>query len=89
MTKRVVMKNFTLIIGFFTLLILSSMLFAQETGPFIGTWGGSLSAAGQVVEFTIEFSLDENENIQGHIDFPAMGASGINLMAITVDGKRF
>ena len=88
MTKHSYSKNFTAIIALLALLSVSPTLFAQDAKPFVGTWNGSLSAMGQEFDIVVEFSLDENGNIQGNIDIPIQGAEDINLINIAIDGKN-
>jgi len=70
------------------LLSVSPSLFAQDANPFVGTWNGSLSAMGQEFEIVVEFSLDENGKIKGNIDFPTEGAEDLNLINLTIEGKK-
>ena len=88
MTKRSFLRNLTLIMCLTILLSVSPTLFAQETKPFLGTWNGSLSAMGQEYDIVVEFSLDENGKIQGNIDIPIQGAEDLNLIDITIGGKK-
>ena len=70
------------------LLSVSPTLSAQDANPFVGTWNGNLSVMDQEFDIVVEFSLDENEKIQGNIDIPIQGAADINLTEITIDGKK-
>lgn len=36
----------------------------------------------------VEFSMDEDGNIKGNMDFHAMGAEDLNLSNITINGKK-
>lgn len=61
---------------------------SESAGLFLGTWAGSLTAAGVTLEFTITFSLDKSAQLAGTIDIPAQGAAGIQLGNIKVDGSK-
>ncbi len=43
---------------------------------------------GQELEIIVEFSLDDEKNIQGNIDVPVQGATDIPLGDIQIDGKK-
>jgi len=81
---------------FFVVLFLAILTFggsppssvAQETASFIGSWAGSISAAGATVEFSITFSLDQNAQMKGTIDVPAQGVAGIRLGNIRIEGSK-
>ena len=88
MIKHSYSKNLTVIICLLALLSVSPTLYAQDAKPFIGTWNGSLSAAGQEFELIVEFSMTEDGKIQGKIDFPSQGAAGLNLINLTIEGKK-
>lgn len=60
----------------------------QESALFIGKWEGSLALAGVTLEFTIMFRRDENSRLQGTIDIPSQGASGIRLGNIKAEGSK-
>jgi hypothetical protein len=85
--NRSFMKVSLIIPVLFTLLVAHSSLFAQDTKPYLGTWKGAISGMGQELEIIVEFSLDDNKNIQGNIDVPAQGATDIPLGDIHIEGK--
>ncbi len=86
--KRSVLKNLLLIPVFMALLLVHSSLIAQDTKPFLGTWDGALSAMGTELNITVEFSLDEENNIQGNIDVPDQGAYDLPLGEINIEGTK-
>ena len=86
--KRSLSKNLIFIPCLLTLLLVFSPLMAQDAKPFLGTWGGSLSASGQELEITIKLSLDEGQNIQGTIDVPSQGAMDVPLGEFNIEGKK-
>ncbi len=88
MKKLAFLKNLTLIICLTFLLSVTPSLFAQDAKAFLGSWNGNLGAMGQTFDISVEFSLDENGKIQGSMDIPAQGAEGINLIDITIEGKK-
>ena len=63
--KRASKKNWTCILVTLISILVHAPLAAQDTAPFLGTWNGSLSVAGQELEIIIELTLDEEKNIQG------------------------
>jgi len=83
------------LLNFFLLLVLSSALVfsspaleGQESNPFLGSWAGSISAAGVTLDFTITFSRDAKSQMTGTIDVPAQGAAGIPLGKIKIEGSK-
>ena len=85
MTHRIFIKNFSLI---FCLAVLMSFAFAQDDKPFVGTWSGALSVMGQELEIELEFTLDDDGNLQGTIDVPLQGATDIPLIDVAAEGKK-
>jgi hypothetical protein len=85
--KRTLIKNLIFVPALFALLLIHSSLMAQDTKPFLGTWNGTLSI-GMELEIIVEFSLDEEKNIQGNIDVPAQGAMDLPLGDINIEGKK-
>jgi hypothetical protein len=88
MINRSFLKHLSLIFCLVALLSFHPSAFAQDAKPFVGTWNGSLSAAGQEFEIVVEFSLDEKETLQGNIDIPVQGIEDLNLIDILIEGKR-
>ena len=43
---------------------------------------------GQEFEIIVEFSLDDEKNIQGNIDIPVQGAMDLPLGDILIEGKK-
>ena len=86
--QRASKKNLACILVAFILILVHSPLTAQDTAPFLGTWNGSLSVAGQELEIIIEITLDEEKNIQGNIDVPVQGAVDIPLGEFNIEGKK-
>lgn len=86
--KRSFLKNLVIIPAIFALFLAHSTLMAQDTKPFLGTWNGALSVMGQDLEIIVEFSMDEENNIQGNIDVPVQGATDLPLGEINVEGKK-
>jgi hypothetical protein len=72
----------------FALLVVHSSLSAQDATPYLGTWKGAISVMGQELEIIVEFSLDDQKNIQGTIDVPVQGATDIPLGDIQIEGKK-
>lgn len=72
----------------FALLVVQSSLFAQDVKPYLGTWKGAISVMEQKLEIIIEFSLDDEKNIQGNIDVPVQGATDLPLGDIHIEGKK-
>ena len=85
MINRVIFKNLTLV---FCLAVLLSFALAQDVKPFVGTWSGALSVMGQELEIEVEFTLDDDGNLQGTIDVPMQGATDIPLIDIALEGKK-
>ena len=85
--KRLLLKNLVFVPALFALLLIHSSLMAQDTKPFLGTWNGTLSI-GMELEIIVEFSLDEEKNIQGNIDVPDQGATDLPLGDININGKK-
>ena len=86
--KRYLLKNLLMIPVLLALLLVHPSLMAQDAKAFEGTWNGALSVVGQELEIIIEFSLDEEKNIQGNIDVPAQGATDIPLGEFNIEGKK-
>ncbi len=85
---RTMKKCLTCIPVLLVLLVFQSPSIAQDTKPFIGTWNGTLSLPGQEMEITIDFSMDEENQMQGNIDVPAQGAVDIPLGEFNIEGKK-
>lgn len=85
--KRLLLKNLVLIPILMALLLVHSSLMAQDTKPFLGTWNGTISI-GMELEIIVEFSLDEEKNIQGNIDVPVQSATDLPLGDINIEGKK-
>jgi hypothetical protein len=83
-------KNFTkqiaVVVG---ILALASLGAAQSTDPkpFLGSWKGTLSIAGQELQIGLNFSLDEAKKIQGTFDSITQGAMGIKLGLFEIKDK--
>jgi len=60
---------------------------AQDAKPFLGSWKGSLTMMGTVLEIALHFKLDEVEKIQGTFDSITQGGYGIKLGKIEIAGK--
>jgi len=86
--KRCLIRNLVVIPALLSLILVPTSLIAQDAAPFIGTWNGALSVAGQDLEIIIEISLDEANSIQGNIDVPAQGATDIPLGEFDLEGKK-
>lgn len=89
MKKNSFRKALLLIVLLFTFLSVNSLVFPQETKPFLGTWKGALNVMGQELEIIVKLSLSETKEIQGTIDVPAQpGVVDIPLGSFTVEGKK-
>jgi hypothetical protein len=86
--KRSFMKLLPIISVLIALFVAHSYLSAQDAKPYLGTWKGAISGMGQELEIIVEFSLDDEKNIQGNIDVPAQGATDIPLGDIQIEGKK-
>lgn len=86
--KKTVKKIAACIPVLLAVFLVHPSLTAQDPNPFLGTWNGSLSVAGQELEIIIELSLDEGKNIQGNVDVPAQGAMDIPLGEFNIEGKK-
>ena len=86
--NRSFVKKWLFIPVLFALLVVPSSLSAQDAEPYLGTWKGTISVMGQELEIIVEFSLDDEKNIQGNIDVPVQGASDIPLGDIQIEGKK-
>jgi len=86
--KRTLKKFAACIPVLFAMLLVHPSLVAQDSSPFLGTWNGSLSVAGQELEIILDLTLDEGKNIQGNIDVPAQGAMDIPLGEFNIEGKK-
>ncbi len=86
--NRSFVKKLLFIPLLFTLLVVHSSLFAQDAKPYLGTWKGAISVMGQELEIIVEFSLDDEKNIQGTIDVPVQGATDLPLGDIHIEGKK-
>ncbi len=88
MKKSSFRKTLLLIILLFTFLSVNSLVFPQETRPFLGTWKGAIDVMGQEMEIIVKLSLDEKKEIQGTIDVPLQpGAVDVLLASFTIEGK--
>ncbi len=88
--KKSTFRKFLLLI---TLLVaylsVNSLVFPQETKPFLGTWNGALEIMGQEMEIIVKLSLGETKEIQGTIDVPQQpGAVDVPLSSFTIEGKK-
>lgn len=88
MINRSLLRNLSLILCLLAFLSIHPSAFAQDAKPFIGTWNGFISAAGTEIEIIVEFSLNENGDIQGNIDIPMQGIEDLGLIDITIEGKK-
>ncbi len=86
--NRSFMKKWLFIPVLFALLLVHSSLSAQDAAPYLGAWKGAISLMGQELEIIIEFSLDDEKNIQGNIDVPVQGVTDIPLGDIQIEGKK-
>ena len=86
--KRSFMKMSLITPVLFALLVVHSSLSAQDATPYLGTWKGAISVMGQELEIIVEFSLDDEKNIQGNIDVPVQGATDLPLGDIQIEGKK-
>ncbi len=86
--NRSFMKKWLFIPVLFALLVVHSSLSAQDAAPYLGAWKGAISLMGQELEIIIEFSLDDEKNIQGNIDVPVQGVTDIPLGDIQIEGKK-
>ena len=86
--NRSFVKKLLFIPVLFALLVVYSSLFAQDAKPYLGTWKGAISVIGQELEIIVEFSLDDEKNIQGNIDVPVQGATDIPLGDIHIEGNK-
>jgi hypothetical protein len=88
MKKSTFRKTLLLIILLVSFLSVNSLVFPQETKPFLGTWKGSLNVMGQELEIIVKLSLGEKKEIQGTIDVPQQGAVDLNLASFNIEGKK-
>ncbi len=89
MKKSSFRKTLLLIILLVAFLSVNSLVFPQETKPFLGTWKGSLNVMGQELEIIVKLSLSEKKEIQGTIDVPQQpGAVDVPLGSFTIEGKK-
>ncbi len=89
MKKSASCKTLLLIILLFAFLSVNSLVFPQETKPFLGTWKGAINVMGQEMEIIVKLSLGENKEIQGTIDVPQQpGAVDVPLASFNVEGKK-
>ncbi|MCK5786119.1 MAG: alpha/beta hydrolase [Candidatus Sabulitectum sp.] len=58
----------------------------QETADFSGSWDGSISIIGIVLDVTVTISVDEQGIYQGKIDIPVQSAFDLELTNIFVAG---
>lgn len=86
--NRSFMKKLLVFPVFFALLGIHSSLVAQDAEPYLGTWKGAINVMGQELEIIVEFSLDNEKNIQGNIDVPVQGATDIPLGDILLEGNK-
>jgi len=86
--NRTLIKKLLFIPIVFALLVIHSSLFAKDAKPYLGTWKGAISAMGQELEIIVEFSLDDEKNIQGNIDVPSQGATDLPLGDIHIEGRK-
>ncbi len=89
MKKSSFRKTLLLIFLLFAFLSVNSLVFSQETKPFLGTWKGAISVMGQEMEIIVKLSLGEKKEIQGTIDVPQQpGAVDVPLGSFTIEGKK-
>ena len=89
MKKSSFRKTLLLIFLFFAFLSVNSLVFPQETKPFLGTWKGAINVMGQELEIMVKLSLDDKKEIQGTIDVPAQpGAVDLPLGSFKIEGKK-
>jgi hypothetical protein len=74
-------------IALLALVPLASQAQTQAEKPFLGSWKGNLSIAGQNLEIRLLFSLDEAKKIKGTFDSITQGATGLKLGDIKIEGK--
>ena len=86
--SRSILKNFFFISCLLALLSANPPAFSQDAKPFVGTWNGFIDAMGQQIEIIVEFSIDDEGHIQGTVDVPAQGATGLALSNFELDGKK-
>jgi hypothetical protein len=80
------LRTITVVLG---ALLLAGLAGAQASNakPFLGSWKGSLSIAGQELEIGLNFKLDEAQKIVGTFDSITQGAMGIPLSSIEIKDK--
>ena len=62
------------------------VVWAQEAEPFIGSWKGSLTMMGTVLEIALHFKLGDDRKIEGTFDSITQGGYGIKLGKIELAG---
>ena len=73
----------------FAFLSVNSLVFPQETKPFLGTWKGAISVMGLEIEMIVKLSLDEKKEIHGTIDIPEQpGAVDVPLASFNIEWKK-
>ena len=86
--NRSIIKNILFAFSLLALLSASPAAFGQDAKPFVGTWNGAIEAGGQQFEIVVNFSTDDDGNIQWTIDLPSQGAAGLALSNFEIDGKK-
>jgi hypothetical protein len=85
---RSIIKNILFVFSLLALLSASPAAFGQDAKPFVGTWNGAIEAGGQQFEIVVNFSTNDDGNIQGTLDLPSQGAAGLALSNFEIDGKK-
>lgn len=86
--KRSFLKNLFTLFCLVAFLSASPAVFGQDAKSFVGAWNGSIEAGGQHIDIAVHFSTDDEGNIQGTIDVPVQGLSGLALSGFEIDGKK-
>ena len=86
--NHTIIKNIFFVFCLLALLSAGPAAFGQDAKAFVGSWNGNIDVMGQSLEIAVEFSLDDEGNIQGTIDVPSQGAMGLALANFEIDGKN-
>ncbi len=90
MKKSSFRKTLLLIILLFTFLSVNSLVFPQETRPFLGTWKGAIDVMGQEMEIIVKLSLDEKKRFREPLMSPCSQALWMFLShPLLSKGKKY
>jgi hypothetical protein len=74
-------------VGILAIVAVGGVALVQDANPFLGSWKGSLTMMGTVLEIALHFKLDEAGKIQGTFDSITQSGYGIKLGKIEMAGK--